>query len=548
MNAAKSTTTIADLVERYDLHQRIRHPQHEVLHGPNEWYSHATVLKEYCGLPQQRPLHFAIEHGFGFPFVFGDAPTPEKDSPLPLLAITSRLRIPVREQETNKLCFSLGPMNAYAKGKLDSSGFEFFKRFIGRTLLVFPSHSSANATIDFDVDDLLRKIEIHRKMFDTVQFCIYWADLLKASPWVQRLSEYGELVTAGHPWDPDFQKNLRTILELADVVAANCSVSGLGYAAHLKKPIWIIDNAVSVTLHSKMEATDSRNLDLSVESFHDMIQHVGWDHFPTDLSPTQHVDTLSCSSDVRSPEQIHDICILSEELVKLGIRSNPAIKEHLENALAAGHALSPSSQKCLKTLLEQSENSRRELREFQSKNLHVLRFDPFQPEAKRLQPPSARSVHQNIKVDLCCGERKPIGFIGVDCYPGKKVDIVHDLNHGFPFEDSVASYVRGYDAIEHLRDPLKTMNEIWRICQNDAIVELMVPSTDGRGAFQDPTHVSFWNENSFMYYSLDFPDYLAHAKIYGFKGAFRILEMRSQDCGLKVIQIFIKLQAVKPAP
>jgi len=27
------------------------------------------------------------------------------------------------------------------------------------------------------------------------------------------------------------------------------------------------------------------------------------------------------------------------------------------------------------------------------------------------------------------------------------------------------------------------------------------PSTDGRGAFQDPTHCSWWNENSFWYYT-----------------------------------------------
>jgi len=27
-------------------------------------------------------------------------------------------------------------------------------------------------------------------------------------------------------------------------------------------------------------------------------------------------------------------------------------------------------------------------------------------------------------------------------------------------------------------------------------------STDRRGAFQDPTHVSFWNSNSFWYYTL----------------------------------------------
>jgi len=28
------------------------------------------------------------------------------------------------------------------------------------------------------------------------------------------------------------------------------------------------------------------------------------------------------------------------------------------------------------------------------------------------------------------------------------------------------------------------------------------PLTDGRGAWQNPTHVSFWNENSFWYWTL----------------------------------------------
>ena len=29
----------------------------------------------------------------------------------------------------------------------------------------------------------------------------------------------------------------------------------------------------------------------------------------------------------------------------------------------------------------------------------------------------------------------------------------------------------------------------------------MTPSTDGRGAFQDPTHVAFYNQNSFWYFT-----------------------------------------------
>jgi hypothetical protein len=45
------------------------------------------------------------------------------------------------------------------------------------------------------------------------------------------------------------------------------------------------------------------------------------------------------------------------------------------------------------------------------------------------------------------------------------------------------------------------MSEIHRVLCDGGWAFIDVPSTDGRGAFQDPTHVSFWNENSFWYYT-----------------------------------------------
>jgi hypothetical protein len=45
------------------------------------------------------------------------------------------------------------------------------------------------------------------------------------------------------------------------------------------------------------------------------------------------------------------------------------------------------------------------------------------------------------------------------------------------------------------------MSEIHRVLAHGGWAFIEVPSTDGRGAFQDPTHVSFWNENSFLYYT-----------------------------------------------
>ena len=108
-----------------------------------------------------------------------------------------------------------------------------------------------------------------------------------------------------------------------------------------------------------------------------------------------------------------------------------------------------------------------------------------------------------LKLDLCCATRKPEGFLGIDAIKFPCVDLVYDLNKGIPLSDNCCEVVRGHDAIEHMRDGVKTLKEIWRVCQHGALVDILVPSTDGRGAWQDLTHVSFWNQNSFGYWVND---------------------------------------------
>jgi len=90
------------------------------------------------------------------------------------------------------------------------------------------------------------------------------------------------------------------------------------------------------------------------------------------------------------------------------------------------------------------------------------------------------------------------GFETVDL---QDADIVADLNERWPFEDNSIGVVRAFDIFEHLNDPIHTMRELYRVLAPGAYAFIQVPSTDGRGAFQDPTHVSFWNENSFLYYT-----------------------------------------------
>jgi SAM-dependent methyltransferase len=90
------------------------------------------------------------------------------------------------------------------------------------------------------------------------------------------------------------------------------------------------------------------------------------------------------------------------------------------------------------------------------------------------------------------------GYLSVDL---KDADIIADLNGIWPFADNSVGAVRAFDVFEHLADPLHTMKELYRVLAPGGYAFIQVPSTDGRGAFQDPTHVSYWNENSFLYYT-----------------------------------------------
>lgn len=102
------------------------------------------------------------------------------------------------------------------------------------------------------------------------------------------------------------------------------------------------------------------------------------------------------------------------------------------------------------------------------------------------------------KISLGTNVEAPSGYMSVG--EGAK-DVNFDLNNGIPVPDNSVSVIRAFDVLEHVRDPLKIMSEIHRVLCHGGWAFIEVPSTDGRGAFQDPTHVSYWNENSFWYYT-----------------------------------------------
>lgn len=103
-----------------------------------------------------------------------------------------------------------------------------------------------------------------------------------------------------------------------------------------------------------------------------------------------------------------------------------------------------------------------------------------------------------LKVDIGGGLYPREGYLTID---QEGAHITCDLNNGIPLPDDSVGVLNASHVLEHLKDPLKSMSEIYRVLADGGWAMIEVPSTDGRGAWMDPTHVSYWNENSFLYYT-----------------------------------------------
>jgi glycosyltransferase involved in cell wall biosynthesis len=153
----------------------------------------------------------------------------------------------------------------------------------------------------------------------------------------------------------------------------------------------------------------------------------------------------------------------------------------------------------------------------------------------RFEPPLPR-------LNLGCADALIPGMWNVD--RAGHPDQIADLRFAWPWADSSVEYIRAHDIIEHLPDRVHTMNEAWRILQPYGRIEIAVPTTAGSGAFQDPTHVSFWNRRTFLYFEAGNPYRERFAEGYGISAAFRVVFESAQD-SIDGERLTIVLEAVK---
>ncbi len=148
-----------------------------------------------------------------------------------------------------------------------------------------------------------------------------------------------------------------------------------------------------------------------------------------------------------------------------------------------------------------------------------------------------------MKLNLGAADRVLLGFVNADITPGPGITVV-DLRGAWPWPDGSVAHAVAWDIIEHLPDKIHTMNELWRVLAPGGTAEITVPTTDGPGAFQDPTHTSFWNARSFLYYEAGNIYRERFAASYGIRAAFRTVN-KKVELTMDGPKLSIELEAVK---
>ncbi len=94
------------------------------------------------------------------------------------------------------------------------------------------------------------------------------------------------------------------------------------------------------------------------------------------------------------------------------------------------------------------------------------------------------------KLDLGCGPfGKLDGAIGVDIKDREHVDVVHDLDvYPYPFEDDQFDHIEMSHILEHIQNPSRAMDEVYRIARSDASIRIITPHYSSQLSYGDLTH------------------------------------------------------------
>jgi len=108
------------------------------------------------------------------------------------------------------------------------------------------------------------------------------------------------------------------------------------------------------------------------------------------------------------------------------------------------------------------------------------------------------------KLNLGCGLDYKEGWINVDFNREVKADVYCDFDtEKLPFKDNSIDYVYMNHTLEHSKNVVRVIDELWRICKKGAIVKIYVPHYTGTQALKYLFHYNYFGIDTFLTFLKD---------------------------------------------
>ena len=113
-------------------------------------------------------------------------------------------------------------------------------------------------------------------------------------------------------------------------------------------------------------------------------------------------------------------------------------------------------------------------------------------------------------LDIGCGAKKleieGAKVIGLDFYDNTLADVLCDLEEGeLPFKDNEFDGIHTNHTLEHIRNIIPLVDEMWRVVKPGGIIKIWVPYFASSLAHSSLDHVTFFSYTTFYVYREEDP-------------------------------------------
>ena len=228
------------------------------------------------------PKYSIIEHGVYFDNSMNLAELKYFENPVIYTMGKQRMEFLTNNGIQN--VYSIGPYIKYVRNFKTKKKREDLKTKLGKTLLVFPSHSIEGVDSVFNEKSFLNEIKECSKDFQTTLICMYWKDILDNRHIVYQNDGF-VIVTAGYRNDPFFLSRLKDLIELSDMTMSNNLGTHIGYSIALNKPHYLFKQKCFYKGEKLSEET--KHQDLEVMEFRKELFYKAFGHYMKDITKDQ---------------------------------------------------------------------------------------------------------------------------------------------------------------------------------------------------------------------------------------------------------------------